>query len=79
VDDPNDRDTLGRVFRAMVAGRYDDWYDFVRGALGASHLDRRLADEPTPRDRAEAEMLGARYGLDGTLLWWVMQDTHASA
>jgi hypothetical protein len=79
LDDHQHPDTLERVFRAMVAGRYDDWYDFVRGALGAGHLDRRLAGEPTPRDRAEAEALGARYGLDGTLLWWIVQDTHASA
>ena len=70
---------LGRVFSALVAGRYDDWYDYVRGALGVSYLDRAIADEPTPRDRLDAEVLGARYGLDGTLLWWVIQDTLASA
>ena len=73
------QERLERVFMAMVAGRYDDWYDYVRGALGVTHLDRRIADEPRPLDRLECEVLGARYGVDGTLLWWVIQDALASA
>jgi hypothetical protein len=72
-------DRLGGWFdrAARAAGHAGLWRAYVSGRLGMSIDDwrlERLADSPTPRDRAESDALAADFGIDPIVLWWVVEE-----
>jgi hypothetical protein len=73
------RGSLGALFGRLAerAGHGDNWRAFVAGSLaaGGPPFDRvdAIAAEPVPASRTACEALAARHGLDGWLLWALVE------
>jgi hypothetical protein len=68
---------LGDLFfrDAAEAGHATAWVAHAAGRLGVGWaVVEELVAEFVPADRAAADALGARYGVDGRLLWSLVVD-----